>query len=201
MVEHQIDSPPEAKPMWRILMKQRCRGSGRQTTRGLTARVEIPKATRVVDFCVEGIFKKHIDALLDEDGVTHYVFKIRGRWLRLKKINMKYNPTKEYNNKVANLVNHASSKYANLEVKYSWKNFDSPSDLHLFLVSKKRIKKGENLFFNYEDAKWTSTFWTQKKNNKRKYPFLCQGTKKPKTKKPEETKDNENVKKAKTSKS
>lgn len=205
MAEHPVDLPGDVgqplieEPLWRIVMKQRCRGTGRATTRGLTARVDIPKATRVVDFNVEGIFKEHAEAIYDSDGRTHYVFKIRGRWLRLKKLSMKYDPAKEYSNKVANLVNHAAAKFANLEVKYTWKNFDTPSELELFLVAKKRITRGQNLFFNYEDPQWTSTFWAKKKANKRKHPNLRQGTQEPKAKKSEEPKADENAKKAKPS--
>lgn len=156
--------------------KQQVRGAGRTLIRGLFASRDISGDNEFIcDFHISGIFE---DERAASDNDVHYVLKAgKEKFMRCSKIDGRYNFLTKYDNKIASLANHASSKNANAKICVN------QHALTACLRSCKRIRKGERILVNYGQSKWSRGLAKHVRKNRSLHPNLCQGHNLPKKRK------------------
>jgi hypothetical protein len=160
---------------WRVVMDQRVPGAGRAGMRGLVAARNINENETITQFHVEQIFA---DKEAAQDADKYYVVQIaENKYARLSNIDGRVNLAAHYDNKVGNLSNHQARTKANAKMVAH-----APT-CSISLKSKKVIKQGEPIFYDYGNHEWTKAFRTTKRTNRRKHPNLRQGTLPPRKRK------------------
>jgi hypothetical protein len=154
---------------WRVVMNQRVPGGGRNTTRGLVAQRDISPLEIITEFHVEAFYKT--DMLARGEKQKYFVVMISlEKYARLSVIDVRGDFVARYNGKVGNLSNHICRSKANAKM------IVHAASSSIKLRAEKLIRQGEDIFYNYGNQDWTSTFRSTKRANRRKFPNLKQGT-------------------------
>jgi hypothetical protein len=154
---------------WRYVAKQQVRGSGRQRMRGLVATRDLTEGEEICGFHIDSIFPTEASAA--DKGMYYVIRAAFDKYLRLTKIDCRCNALTAYNNMVAALANHATSKMANTKIVV---HNSSSSTATATLKACKKIKNGDAILVNYGSSRWTRAFGKRVRNSKKKYPNLFQ---------------------------
>jgi hypothetical protein len=169
---------------FRIVKNQRAPGAGRSLMRGLVAARPLDASkdnSYICDFHIDGVYPDAKSALKDPDSAEQFfvVQASQDKFIRLSRIDLRFNVQQKYANKLGNLANHACTRLANAKIA----THIVGDTVTCTLRAVKPIKVGEPIYANYGKTSWTRNFGQTKRQNAKLYPNLCQGTKAPPSKK------------------